>query len=461
MLTAIKQPKGFYKTTLLLMLPIVLQNMITQTVALADTFMVGVLGEEFLAAVTLANTPFFIVMLITFGVQGGVSVMVSQYWGKGDTRAINRIMGMGLYVSVTFCLITSVAMFLFSEQVLGALTDNLELIPLGCGYARIVGFSYVFSAISGVYIGTQRSMENTKLGVIVLSTSALTNVFLNWVLIFGKLGMPAMGVEGAALATLIARVAEVVIIAVYALRSKRLPLEPRLILRPGGIITRDFFKYASPVVLNEALWSLGTSTFPVIMGHMEGSTQILAAFTIAGNLERIFTTAVFAVGSAASVIIGREIGAGRRESVYKVGVSLAFLGFVMGLVAAALFFLLRIFLLAPVIFPLFKLSAEAGGIATTMVTILCMVVPIRTLAFTLLIGILRGGGDAKAVMLLDLGGLYLISIPAAAITGLVLKSGITVVYLCICAEEIFKVTAGILRFRSKRWINDVTREQIE
>lgn len=461
MLSAIKQPKGFYKATLLLMLPIVLQNMITQTVALADTFMVGMLGEKFLAAITLANTPFFVVMLITFGVQGGVSVMVSQYWGKGDTKTINRIMGMGLYVSAAFCLITSVVMALFSEQVLSLLTDNLELIPLGSGYARIVGFSYVFSSISGIYIVTQRSMENTKLGVIVLSISAAANVLLNWVLIFGKLGMPVMGVEGAAIATLLARVAEVVIIVLYALRNKRLPLEPRLIRRPGRTIIRDFFKYASPVVLNEALWSLGVSAFPVIMGHMEGSTQILAAFTIAGNLERIFTTAVFAVGAAASVIIGREIGAGRREGVYKVGVSLAFLGFVMGLIAAALFFLLRIFLLAPVIYPLFKLSAQASGIATTMITILCLVVPLRILAFTLLIGILRGGGDAKAVMLLDLGGLYLISIPAAAITGLVFKSSITVVYLCICAEEIFKVTAGILRFRSKKWINDVTREKIE
>lgn len=461
MLSAISQPKGFYKKTLLLMLPIIIQNMITQTVALADTFMVGVLGEEYLAAVTMANTPFFIIMLISFGIQGGVSVMVSQYWGRSDTKTINRIMGVGMYVSIAFCLITSVLMALFSERVLSMLTDNLALIPLGSGYARIVGFSYVFSSVSGIYIVTQRSVENTKLGVIVLSMSAGINVFLNWVLIFGKFGMPAMGAEGAALATLLARIAEVAIVFVYATRSKRLPLEPKLIARPGKIIVRDFVKYASPVVLNEALWSLGISVYPVIMGHMEGSTQILAAFTIAGNIERIFTTAVFAVGFAAAVIIGREIGAGRKDTVYNVGVSLAVMGFVMGLIAAALFFMVRTFLLGPVIYPLFKLSVDAREIATIMVTILCINVPIRTLAFTIMIGILRGGGDVKAVMLLDLVALYVISIPAAAVTGLVLKSGITVVYLCICAEEIFKVTAGILRFRSKKWIIDVTRERIE
>jgi len=461
MLTALRQPKGFYKTTLLLMLPIILQNMITQMVALADTFMVGALGEEYLAAVTMANTPFFIIMLITFGVQGGISVMVSQYWGRGDTKTINRIMGMGMYVSVAICLVASVGMAFFAERVMYVITDNLELIPLGCGYARIVGFSYVFSSISGVYIVTQRSMENTKLGVIVLSMSAGINIFLNWVLIFGKLGMPAMGVEGAAVATLLARMTEVVIVSVYATRNRRLRLEPKLIARPGKVIVRDFIKYASPVVLNEALWSLGISVYPVIMGHMEGSTQILAAFTIAGNIERIFTTAVFAVGFAAAIIIGREIGAGRKDTVYNVGRSLAVMGFIMGLIAAALLLVVRMFLLGPVIFPLFKLSKDARAIATNMVTILCLIVPIRTLTFTLMVGILRGGGDVKAVMLLDLAGLYLLSIPAAAITGLVLKAGITTVYLCICADEIFKITTGILRFRSKKWINDVTRERIE
>lgn len=461
MLAAIRQPKGFYKTAFLLMIPIILQNMITQMVALADTFMVGVLGEEFLAAVTMANTPFFIVMLITFGAQGGVSVMVSQYWGKGDTRTINRIMGIGIYVSASFCLIVSVAMAMYPEKVLSLITDNQELIPLGCDYARIVGFSYVFSSISGVYIATQRSMENTKLGVLVLSTSAGINVFLNWVLIFGKLGLPALGVAGAALATLLSRVVEVIIASIYAMRSKRLPLVPKLVLCPGKIIVGDFFKYASPVILNEALWSLGTSLYPVIMGHMEGSTQILAAFTIAGNLERIFTTTVFAVGSAASVIIGREIGAGRRDRVYDAGVSLALMGFLTGLVAAVLFFMVRTFLLGPVIYPLFKLSMDARDIATTMITILCVNVPIRTLNFTIIIGILRGGGDVRAVMIIDLVGLYFLALPAAAISGLVLKAGITVVYLCICAEEIFKLTASILRFRSKKWINDVTREQIE
>lgn len=461
MLAALRQPKGFYKTAFLLMLPIVLQNMITQLVALADTFMVGALGEEYLAAVTMANTPFFIVTLIIFGTQGGVSVMVSQYWGKSDTRTINRVMGMGIYVSAAFCIIVAVGMSLFPEKILRLVTDNQELIPLGCDYARIVGFAFVFNAISSIYIATQRSMENTKLGVMVFSTSAGLNVFLNWVLIFGKFGAPAMGVAGAALATLCSRVAEFAIVIIYAARSRRLPLVPGLVLRPGKTIVGDFFRYASPVILNEALWSLGTSLYPVIMGHMAGSTQILAAYTIAGNLERIFTTAVFAVGSAAAVIIGREIGAGRADKVFDAGVALSFMGFIMGLIAAGLFFLVRSTLLEPVIYPLFKLSVDARGIATTMITILCACIPIRTLVFTIVIGILRGGGDVRAVMFIDLAGLYFLSIPSAAITGLVLKMGITVVYICICAEEIFKLFASVLRFRSKKWIKDVTREQIE
>ena len=160
---------------------------------------------------------------------------------------------------------------------MGLLTDNQELVPLAAQYARIVGFSYIFNSLTGVYVGAHRSMENPKLGMIIFGASMLTNAFLNWVFIFGNLGAPALGVVGAAVATLSARVLEFVIMFSYALTNHRFRLKPAVLFRPGRALLAKFLHYSGPVVLNETLWGLGTSLYKVIMGHMEGSTEILAA----------------------------------------------------------------------------------------------------------------------------------------------------------------------------------------
>ena len=196
------------------------------------------------------------------------------------------------------------------------LTNNADLVAPGAAYTRYVGFSYFFSAISGVYIAAQRSTENPRLGAVLLTVSgALT--FPHWVLIYGKLGAPMLGCAGAAIATLISRAFEVAVLCVYARFSRRLPLMPRALLHPGRVIAKDFAKYALPVVCNECLWSLAFSLYTVIMGHMGNNTPILSAYTIAGNLQRMMTPASFAAGGAAAVLIGREIGRGNRDQVQR------------------------------------------------------------------------------------------------------------------------------------------------
>ena len=461
MLKVLKQPAGFYKNVFALMIPIILQNLITQTVALADTFMVGMLGEHFLAATTMAATPMFVFMIFTFGVQSGAGILVSQYWGKGNTGAINRVLGVGLYFSVIVTFTAAIVVAVIPHQILGLVTADRSLVETGAQYARIVGFSQALNAISMIYIACQRSMENPKLGVTVLAISSVFNVFGNWVLIFGKFGMPALGIEGAAIATLCARVLEVAIVAVYACRNKRLPLKVALLLKPGMVIFRDFIKYSLPVLLNEALWGFGAMFFPIIFGHMVGAQAILSAYTIAGNLERLFSVAVFASGGAAAVIIGREIGAGRMDRVESVARTLIALGIIFGLGTCALLMLAQFTVLEPFFYGFFSLSKEAARNATTMLTILALAVPLRSYGFTIGIGVLRSGGDVKALMYVDIGSIYLISLPMAAITGLILKSGIAVVYSSILAEEVVRVTLLTLRVRTKKWMNDVTRDKLE
>lgn len=442
------------------MLPMILQNLVTNFMALADSFMVGALGETELAAVTMANSVFYVLSLIIFGIQSGTGVLVAQYYGKGRLDAINRIMGMGYYVSLGLTALIALLSFFFPMQLMQLVTNNPDLWEPGAEYARIVGFSYVCMAFSGVYIAVQRSMENPGLGAILLTVSGALNILLNYMFIFGKWGAPAMGCAGAAVATLLSRVFEVLVVTGCFFRSKRLPVKPGLMLRPGRIIAGDFIKYSLPVVLNEGMWSLAMSLYSIIMGHMPNSTPILAAYTIAGNIDRMAAVALFAAGNAAAVIIGRDIGCGDTKEIYGKGVALNFVCFVTGIISMGILLTIRATLLDGFIFPLMDISAEAGELAKMMLAFIAVVMPLRSLNLCNIVGVFRGGGDVRFGLICDIGPLYCVCLPAAALCGLVFGLGITAVYVCICLDDFCKVFLCLPRLRSGKWINSVTRETL-
>lgn len=442
------------------MLPMILQNLVTNFMALADSFMVGALGETELAAVTMANSVFYVLSLIIFGIQSGTGVLVAQYYGKGRLDAINRIMGMGYYVSLGLTALIALLAFFFPMQLMQLVTNNPDLWEPGAEYARIVGFSYVCMAFSGVYIAVQRSMENPGLGAILLTVSGALNILLNYMFIFGKWGAPAMGCAGAAVATLLSRVFEVLVVTGCFFRSKRLPVKPGLMLRPGRIIAGDFIKYSLPVVLNEGMWSLAMSLSSIIMGHMPNSTPILAAYTIAGNIDRMAAVALFAAGNATAVIIGRDIGCGDTKEIYGKGVALNFVCFVTGIISMGILLTIRATLLDGFIFPLMDISAEAGELAKMMLAFIAVVMPLRSLNLCNIVGVFRGGGDVRFGLICDIGPLYCVCLPAAALCGLVFGLGITAVYVCICLDDFCKVFLCLPRLRSGKWINSVTRETL-
>ncbi len=458
MFSYLKRGRGFYSDMVRLAIPIIMQNLITNSLGLIDTVMIGMLGETPLAGVTLANIPIFVVLLLVFGIQSGSSVLISQHWGKGDTETINRVVGIGFYISGGIALVFALGMFFFAEPFMGLFGNDAEVVAVAARYARIVGFSYVFDGITQVYVAAHRSMENPKLGMYLLSVAMVSNTFLNWVLIFGNLGAPALGVEGGAIATLTARIIGFCVMVVYAVTNKRFRLQPALFLRPGRELLGRFARYATPVVLNETLWGLGTSLYPTVMGHMEGSKEILAAFAISGNIEKICTVAVFAVAGTAAIIVGREIGAGRRESIYEVGAALNTVAFLAGLAVGGVMLLLIPTVMVPFVYPVFGLSESAAGISSMMLTMTCTFLAVRSFNTTNIVGVLRGGGDVRAAALLDLGPLWCCSLPLVALTGLVWQVGIFWVYLSTFAENVVKFFFGMKRFRSGEWIHDVTVE---
>lgn len=451
-----KRGKGFYKNLFALALPIILQNLIMTSLAMADIFMVGLLGEVPMAAVTVANTPAFVIQLLIFGLQSGSAVLISQFWGKQDKESINRVIGIGFYLAGTVSTVFAFLMFFFPIEAMSLFSNNEVLIPIAAKYARIIGFSYIFNSLTGVYTGAHRSMENPKLGLLVFSISMIINTFLNWVLIFGKLGAPAMGVEGAAIATLISRIVEFIIMLIYAKINKRFTLKSAPLLRPGKEMLKKFFKYSTPVVLNETLWGMGTAMYPTIMGHMENSTEILAAYTIAGNIDRLCTVAVFAIAATAATIIGREIGKGNMEEVYDIGSALCMVAVIAGLIIASVMLVLIKIFIAPVVYPLFGLSELSRSIATMMQIVTYIFLASRAFNTTNIVGVLRGGGDVLAATVIDVAPLWLAALPMAAICGLILKTGIFWVYIALSVENIVKFFLGIWRFRSRKWINDIT-----
>ena len=439
--------------------PMILQNLITSALGMADIFMVGMLGEMSMAAVTLANIPLFVIQLFIFGVQSGSTVLISQYWGKGDTDSINRVLGVGFGVAGLVSLIGALILYIMPVQFLSMFGNEPTVIALAAEYGRIAGFSWFLTSLSMVYIAAFRAMEKPKLGLYILVASMCCNTFLNWVLIFGNLGAPKMGVEGAALATLISRMLELSIVVPHILCNKQFRMKWRLVVRPGIPMMCQFTRYAGPVILNETMWGFGTAIYPTIMGHMAGSTEILAAYAIVSNVEKLCIVTAMGIASTTAIIIGRDIGAGQPDTVYEKGLAMNTLSAGCGLIVGVLLIVFSHTIAPNWLFPLFKLSPTSQSVATMMLTVLGIVMAARQFNACNIVGVLRGGGDVKWSTIIDTVPLLFIAIPSAAFAALVLRMDIAVVYIVMAVEQLGKAIGGIWRLRSKKWIVDITAKR--
>ena len=454
----LRREPGFYKWLWKLSLPIILQNLITFSLGLIDTFMVSQLGNTEMAAVTAANVPVFILLSIVFGVQSGLGILVSQYWGKGDLKNINRAIGVATFIGTGMILVLAVLFFLFPVAIMDLLSNEHELSVLGAPYLRIIGFSYVFNMVSSIYASAQRSVENGAFGMKLFGFSTILNTILNYILIFGHLGFPALGVAGAALATLMARMSEFFICVVCAFRSKNIPLDLGAFLRPGLDMARRFIKYASPVIINEVIWGMGTSMLTVILGYTHNSVEMLAANAIIGNLNRLFLVVCMGLGAASAVIVGKAIGEGQNhEKVLSLSQSLLWFGVFVGGGIALVALILVPTLFIPVIFPMFKLFEESASIATAMAVIGFAAIPIHAYAITAITGVLRSGGDVVWSTVLDVCPQWLACIPITALVALVLHAGPWPIAIAMQVEGMIKVPLCIGRIGSGKWIHDVTR----
>ncbi len=451
MLNFFKREKSFYVNLAALAVPMILANLVNSSAGIIDSVMISSMGEHALGAITIANSPFFFLLLLIFGVQSGGCVLVAQYHGKRDMRAISRIMGVSYYFCVSLTTIVTTIAFIFPEAVIRLWTNQTEMIPYAVEYTRIVSFSYILNCISVIYTGTHRAMGNTRLGMVVHSVAMVVNVILNYVLIFGKLGFPAMGVAGAAWATSISRVVELALVFAYGKFTTRLVIYWRELVRPGMTMVRDYIRYALPVVFNEALWGLAFSVYPGIFGRM--SAAYVAAWTITGNVDRIMFAIIFGIGNAVSVIVGNDIGSGKDiKEVRADGMLLLVLCIGIGAVSAGV-----MALFVPTITGFFVLTDSAMYAARFMLYVNVAMFTLRANNFTVIVGLLRGGGDVITSCLLDLVPLYAMSLPLALLGAFVWKLPGEYVYLLICLDEFSKAIFAFLRVKSGKWVRNVTR----
>lgn len=445
------QDKKFFKALLSLALPIALSDLLKFGLNLMDNVMVGAVGELELSAVTQANQPFFVFSLMMFGLTSGGTVLLAQYDGKGDRAGISRVISIILSIALMITVVWTAAVMLFPKDFMHIFTPEEQLVKIGVRYLRIIGWTYLCYGISSTLMITLRSLKITRFALGVSACAFFTNVFLNWVLIFGNLGAPALGVEGAALATLCARIGECVALVLYARFHKTFGFRFKQLFHFDRAMLRDFFRFAMPVTLNETLWGVGTCMIVAILGRL-GSSAVAAA-SITSAVQQVASVLLFGIGGAATVVIGNYVGAGETTLAHRYAHMLLVLSMVVGAVFAGLVVLLR-----EAVLSLYALDAVTRELSKEMMLIAAAALFFESVGVVCVVGILRGGGDIRVGTYIDTGVLCGVAVPLGALFGLVLGLPVPAVYAALRVDTLLRMLLCLWRVRSGKWMRNITRE---
>lgn len=442
--------KPFLRSVLAIAVPIALQNCISFGVQLTDSIMLGKLGDVAVSAASVGAQPFNIMMSFIFGLTSGASVLMAQYWGKKDISAIADVMRLCLqFVCGVSVVITLLALAL-PRQIASLYSDDAAVVSAAAEYIRMAAFSYLPYALSGGYMMCLRAVEQVNMSAKIYGASFFVNVFFNYVFIFGKFGFPQLGVRGAAVGTVLARVTELLLCLVYMYRSeKTVRLRVRDFFRWNTNQLSGFVRHCLPVVGNELLWGVGFSLITVVIGRI--STEFVTANSISGMLNQLTFITLIGVANAAGVLTGKTIGAGDKPRAVRVANTMILFSFLAGTVNCAVMLLLR-----PVFLSWYDISAASYALAWDLITVLAVMQFSMGIELTVIVGIMRGGGDTRMALLFDCCGLWLVALPLGMLTGWVLHWPMVAVYVCLRLDSPIKLILSLIRVRSKQWIRDVT-----
>lgn len=448
-----KKAEPFFKEFFALYLMLVLQNVITLSVNLADNLMLGGYSEAALSGVAAVNQIQFVFQQIVTAFGEGIVILGSQYWGKGQTEPLKRISAAAMRFGIGTALLLFAATTVFPQGLIRFFTDEPVIVEQGCRYLSVVRFSYLFFAVTQIVLATLRSTQTVAIAFWLSVETLLINCGINCVLIYGKFGAPEMGVAGAAVGTVTARIVECVVVLCYAARRKQgLRLKWKDFLKRPGVLCRDYLKVTFPMVLVQSLWGLNTAMQTVILGHMTASA--IAANSVASTLFLMVKSMAVGAASTASVIIGKTIGMGDMQLVKQRSRILQKLFLVIGIFSAAVLFVIRI----PVL-ELYRLTASTKEMANTFLLILCIVVVGMSYQMPVNNGLIRGGGSASFVVKLDLISIWMIVIPVSLLAAFVWKASPAIVVCCLNADQIFKCVPAFIKVNYGNWARKLTRDE--
>ncbi len=443
--------KGFYKSFFLLMIPMALKELIAAFINLLDTVMLGDFGTDVIAAVGIANQWYFLFAVLIFGMCGGAGVFASQYWGAGDLAKVRKVLGINIVLVTILSAIFITISLTMPHTIIRIFRKDPAVVEYGVKYLRIACFSYLFAAITSAYDMSLCCSENANIPFISRFVGLIVNFVMNWILIFGKFGLPVLGIQGAAIATIIARMVELAIIlgAVYGKKLIQAAGLLELIAIPKGMLG-GYFKAALPVTLNESAWAFGTIVYSWIFSQV--SKEAVVVITIVQNIERLLLVFFHGGGNAAGILIGKLVGANSFDEAYKVSKRLAIMNTLFSLCISACFVLLRPLVLLP-----YNITPDIYEQTLRILFLTAIIMNVKALTFYFIVGVFRNGGDTKHAAMIDVSTMWFVGVPLALFGGLFLKLPLEQIYILTMVEEFAKLALSIPWFISRKWIRRLVK----
>lgn len=439
--------KMFYRQVLNIMVPVALQQAINIGVNMMDIVMLGSFGETQLSASSLANSYYNLFTILCMGIIGGCSVLASQYWGAQNKDRVRETFALALQLAIGLSLVFSVLTAMLPRQIMRMYTPEQAVIEQGMKYLKITTFVFLFHGCSQVISFLMRSVQQPRLGLVVSCISFTVNVFANWVFIFGKLGAPRMEIAGAALGTLIARIVECIVTFAYVLGiDKSLGLRIRHLLKiPSRELVYNYFRLGMAALFSDGLLGLGTNVMNMILGRMGSS--VVAANAICQVMDRLFTVVVTGISNAAGIVTGNTVGRGERKKAIEQGQTFYLMSAGFGVVSAVL-----VFLLGSATIQAYNLDSSTVFIAEQMMLSYSVITLFQSVQSVMTKGVLRGGGDARFLLIADVLFLWIVSLPLGYVVGLVLESPAWLTILCLRIDWVIKAVWCLKRLNSGKWV---------
>ncbi len=443
--------EGFYHELFVLVIPIVIQNLITSAVSMADVVMLGRVDQTSISASSLAGQVMFLLNVVFFGLNSALTILASQYWGKRDTKVISKILGIGLIISVVITATAAFCAFFFPYHVIRIWTNVPELIDAGAVYLRYVALAYIFMGISQPYLTILKSCERVLFSTILSGSTLIINVILNALLIFGIGPFPQMGIRGAALATTISCGVGFSVCLFDFFRQNALPKNVVQMFRIPRALVKDFIKYSLPAFINDAMWGLAFNMNSIIMGHL--GSDIVAANSVVSVARDLVTVVGFGISAAASIMLGKEIGENRLKDAKKDASSIMCVAIISTIISG-----LVLLVISPIVPGLVKVSATAAHYLRIMLLINVVYQMGQIINTVLIASLFRCGGDSKYGMILDIACMWGFAVPLGLISAFVLKLPPLIVYILMCTDEFAKMPFAIYHYLNGGWIKNITRD---